>query len=182
MASITIITGCPGTGKTTLTKQLAEYHPQGVHLTGDSFYTFLAHKILPILPEAHTQNMTVTVAIAQATAAFVSGAYDVFVDGIIGPWLLPLFVKSLGTITTSVQYIVLRANLDDTVRRATLRSGSDDEAVVRHMHAHFANLGQFEHHAVDCTNWTAEETFNQILPQWQRQAFRLDSCSIDRKI
>jgi hypothetical protein len=83
------------------------------------------------LPEAHTQNTTVTVAIAQTTTAFVSGRYDVFVDGVIGFWFLPVFVKALGETAAFVQYVVLRANLNDTIRRATLCSGPDEDEKYR---------------------------------------------------
>ena len=84
MASLTIVAGCPGTGKTTLASQLSTASPRGLHLVADMFYDFIEEVISPILPESHAQNTTVTIATARAAATFASrGGYDVFIDGVV---------------------------------------------------------------------------------------------------
>ncbi len=70
MASLTIVSGCPGTGKTTLAALLSTASPRGLHFVADVFYDFIGEVISPILPESHAQNTTVTSATARAAAAF----------------------------------------------------------------------------------------------------------------
>lgn len=88
MSGITIVTGCPGAGKTTLAHHASKREARGLHIPADVFYTFPAHPISPILPEAHEQNAAVIVAVSRTAAAFASRGYAVFLDGIIGPWFL----------------------------------------------------------------------------------------------
>jgi broad-specificity NMP kinase len=77
MASLNIITGTPGAGKTSLAKRLAAVVERGVHIPGDLFFTFIPHLIEPTDPESHAQNMSVVLAMTRAATAFVAGGYDV---------------------------------------------------------------------------------------------------------
>jgi chloramphenicol 3-O-phosphotransferase len=45
--SITIISGTPGAGKTSLARALAASDARGVHIETDEFFRFLAHPIGP---------------------------------------------------------------------------------------------------------------------------------------
>jgi AAA domain-containing protein len=141
VASITIVTGCPGTGKTTLAARLAAASERGVHLSGDGFYAFVTRPVSPILPESRAQNTTVTAAVARAAGAFAAGGYDVAVDAVIGPWLLPTFLGEVEAARVPIHYVVLRAGLSDTLVRSRGRSDPGEERIVRHMHAAFEDLG-----------------------------------------
>ena len=176
--SITIVTGCPGSGKTTLATRLSQSRPHGVHLSGDVFYQFIAHPISPILAESHAQNTVVTRAIARAARIFASGDYEVFVDGVVGPWFLPTFVKELEDVPVLIHYVVVRASFEDTLRRATSRPSPADEQIVRHMYDQFASLGPLEGHTIDSTGQTEEETFNFLARRWLAGEFALDLGSI----
>ena len=180
MGSITIVTGCPGTGKTTLADRLSRSRAHGVCLSGDAFHRFVAHPISPIVPEAHAQNTTVTTAIARAAAAFAADGYDVFVDGVVGPWFLPTFVSELRGRFAPVHYVILRAGLEDTVKRASSRPAPGDEGVVRHMHGEFSDLGPFERHAVDSTDRTEDDTLDEIERRWSAGEFLLDLGKVAR--
>src|SRR2546422_7337203 len=158
MTSITIVTGSPGAGKTTLSQHASKADPRGLHMLADVFYTFPAHPISPILPDAHEQNAAVIAAVSRAAAAFASRGYAVFLDGIVEPWFLPVVAAELGSTGVSVEYVVLRVSVDQAVRRATTRTGPGTEAVVRHMHAAFQTLGDYESHALDTTDLSIEET------------------------
>ena len=74
MRAIAILSGCPGTGKTTLAVRLAEASERGVHLDTDRFYDFVLQPVSPILPESRAQNETVLAAAARAAAAFAENA------------------------------------------------------------------------------------------------------------
>lgn len=161
IARITIVTGCPGTGKTTLATALAAASPKGVHLASDRFYEFFSHPVVPIRPESHAQNTAAVRAVAAASGAFATSGYEVFVDGIFGPWFIPTFLEEVEPLAVEVDYIVLRAALPETLQRAMSRpqARQEDEEIVRHMHRQFADLGRFDSHAIDTTGQSLAVTY-----------------------
>ena len=173
---VTIVTGCPGTGKTTLSLRLASSGSLGLRLEVDAFYSFLAHPLSPVLPESQAQNTAVCIATARAARAFAEHGYQVFVDGVVGPWFLPVFARELVGLEAPVEYGVVRASLDETVRRATTRPDGDKFEVdgVKHMHAAFADLGAFESHVIDTEGRTADETLAEIERRLSTGELRLD--------
>ena len=116
MASITIISGCPGTGKTTLSRALARAAPAGLHLITDTFYHFPAHPLDPTTPESHAQNTTIITKIGRAADASGEGGYDVFLDGVVGPWFLQRCSMS-GTLGYAWSHVILRATLAEELAR-----------------------------------------------------------------
>jgi tRNA uridine 5-carbamoylmethylation protein Kti12 len=175
MASITIITGCPGSGKTTLSAQMAQILPKGVHLHADHFYDYIAQKISPILPESHQQNTTVMRAIASATAAYVMGDYNVVVDGIFGPWFLPTLAEEFQLLTCPVNYVVIRLPLEETILRATTRlKNPAREEIIRHMYPLFNNLGEFERYVFEVGVSASEDILIDLNQRCQSGEFRLN--------
>ncbi len=156
MGGITIVTGSPGAGKTTFSAHAAEAEPRGLHLPADVFYTFPAHPIAPTLPEAHAQNTAIIAAVSHAAATFAARGYEVFLDGIFGPWFLPVVAAELAPTGIRVEYVVLRTSLDEAVRRATTRADPGPEEVVRQMHAEFEDLGAYASNALDTTHLGVE--------------------------
>jgi len=172
--AITIVTGSPGAGKTTLSGHAAKAHPRGVHLVSDVFYTFPAHPISPVLPESREQNAAVIAAATRAAAAFAWRGYAVFLDGIVGPWFLPVVAGELTSTDIRVEYVVLRVGLAEAVRRATTRAQPGPEAVVRQMHAAFEDLGPYASHVLDTTDLTSEETVAEFARRRAAGVFVLD--------
>jgi cytidylate kinase len=178
MAPIVIVTGAPGTGKTTVARRLAHARPRGLHLPADPFFEFPAHPISPYRPEAREQNVDLMIVLARTAAAFASRGYDVFLEGIFGPWFLPVLARELQSSGRPVDYVVLRAPLDTVVGRVRAREGSSRERVVRQMHAAFADLGEYAGHAVDTGEATPEEV---VAAVWRGQAdgvFTLDTARL----
>ncbi len=181
MASITIITGCPGSGKTTLSNLLAQALPKGVHLHADVFYDFIAQKIPPILPESHQQNTTVMRAIASATAAYVRGDYDVVVDGIFGAWFLPTLAEEFQLLNCPVNYIVLRLPLEETILRATTRlKNPASEEIIRHMYPLFNHLGEFERYVFEVGDRACEDILIELNQRCQSGEFQLNWSLVTR--
>lgn len=138
-----------------------------MHVAGDTFYTFLAHPLNPALPESHQQNAAVITATVRAAGALASAGYEVFLDGIFGPWFLPLIFQELQDSPTDLTYVVLRVTLDEALRRTRERDAALDEHVIRHMHQAFADLGSYEHHVLETTQMASDEVvfrFGQIRP------------------
>ena len=178
MNGITIVTGTPGAGKTTLSQRTSKAHPRGLHLPADVFYTFPAHAISPVLPEAHEQNGAVIAAVSRAAAAFASQGYEVFLDGIVGPWFLPVVAAELGSTGIPVEYVILRCSLEQAVRRVTTRANPGAEAVVRHMYAAFDKLGEYQSYVLDTTHLDVEESLVEFARRRALGAFALDLSGV----
>jgi cytidylate kinase len=156
MASITIVSGCPGSGKTTLAKGLARSASQGLHIPSDLFYDFPTAPIDPTLAESHHQNTVIMRALARAARAFAEGGYHVLLDGIIGPWFMPVLREELLD-GPSVSYVVLQVDEAEALRRVRGREGPGVSREVRQMVAAFAELGALRPHAIDTMQLTPEQ-------------------------
>ena len=124
---IIIITGSPGTGKSTISSILAKESnmSKSVNMQTDDFYHYLSKgAIPPHLPESNKQNLVVIEAFLEAAKRYARGGaakryarggYDVIVDGIVGPWFLEPW-KALAQEDYEVHYIVLRASMEIRLR------------------------------------------------------------------
>lgn len=133
-----LVTGPPGSGKSTVTAALAELWEPSVLVEGDAFFAFLRRgAISPWLPESHAQNDTVTRAAATAAGAFAAGGMVVVYDGVVGPWFLPTFAAATGV--EVLDYVVLLPPLETCLHRVATRVGHGftDQDAARHMHADF---------------------------------------------
>jgi cytidylate kinase len=177
MTAITIISGCLGTGKTTLAQALAHAEPAGLHLVTDTFYQFPAHPLDPTTDEAHAQNATIMRAIGRAAAAFVEGGYEVFLDGVVGPWFLPTLLREWETVTR-VEYVILRATLAEESARVWKRDGPATQARVYNMHDAFADLRGYARHVIETTGRLPEEVRAEYLDRRRRHEFVLDPTAV----
>ena len=106
---IVVITGSPGTGKSTTASLVAKESDmdKSVHMRTDDLYHYLSKGALPPhLPESNEQNLVVIEAFLEAAKRYARGGYDVIVDGIIGPWFLKPW-QSLVREHYEVHYIIL---------------------------------------------------------------------------
>lgn len=164
---IIVITGAPGTGKTTASAVVARESggEKSVHMHTDDFYHYLSKgAIPPHLPGADEQNRIVIEAFLEAAKRYARGGYEVVVDGVIGPWFLEPW-KNVAREGYEVHYLILRADKEETLRRAVLRASSDGEAdreVVEVMWGQFTNLGAYEANVIDTTNCPLRETVSII--------------------
>jgi adenylate kinase family enzyme len=159
---ILILTGAPGSGKTTVAGLLAVKWQRAVHLESDQFFHFIqAGYVEPWKPESHEQNTIVMRIVAEAAASYTSAGYFTIIDGIVSPrWFLKPLCDSLRSTGHMVAYAVLRAPLSTCLARAATRTsgGLSDGVVVERLWHDFAELGPLESHVIDSAAQAADAT------------------------
>lgn len=164
---IIIITGSPGTGKSTTASIIAKESSlsKAVHMHTDDFYHYIQKgAIPPYLPESQEQNLIVIEAFLEAAKHFARSGYDVIIDGIIGPWFLNPWLNVVQD-NSEVHYIILRATKEETMKRAINRTKLDENAnieLVEKMWEQFNDLGTYESNIIDTTNQSTEESVSAI--------------------
>lgn len=170
-----IITGPPGTGKTTTASVIAMESDleKSVHMHTDDFYHYLCKgAVPPYLPEANEQNLIIIEAFLEAAKRYVRGGYDVIVDGIVGPWFLEPWIKTARE-NYEVHYIILRAGKDETMKRAVERSKLSmavNIQLVETMWGQFNHLDSYEVNVINTTNHSIEETVSVIKDKIEKKS------------
>ena len=160
---IIIITGSPGTGKSTTSTIVAKKSEmeKSVHMLTDDFYHYLSKgAIPPHMTGADEQNLIVIEAFLQAAKRYVQGGYDVIADGIIGPWFLKPWLKVVQE-GYEIHYIILRASRDETMNRAVNRTKLNKNMnieLVNTMWEQFQDLGKYETNVINTTNLSIDQT------------------------
>jgi predicted ABC-type ATPase len=139
MASLLVVTGPPGAGKSTVAGILASRAEPSVLVAGDDFFGFLARgAVPPWRPESARQNEVVIQAAAAAAGRFVQGGFETVYDGVVGPWFLPTFATATGC--DQLDYVVILPPVERCLARVASRVGHGftDKAATRKMHGEFA--------------------------------------------
>jgi hypothetical protein len=122
--------------------------------------------------------MNIIAAVTRTSATFAGQGYDVILDGIFGPWFLPIIADELRSSRLAVHYVVLSAPLEIALRRVQDRIGHEKDHVVRLMHAAFADLGPYAAHAVDTGTRDADAVAAELCPSLDRGDFVLDLSQV----
>lgn len=169
----------PASGKTSLARMLAQAHPQGVHVEADAFFRFMMQRQDPSLPVADHQNKVAMRACVAACVEYAAGACQVYLDGVVGPWLLPMITA----IIPDIEYVLLHAPLDVVPARNNARTSqpSATPGVVSRMHADFEQVvGSFSRHVIGTEGKTTEQVANEYEAGSRAGTFLLGGAQASR--
>lgn len=129
--SIVIITGNSGAGKSAAADALCERYDRTVHLETDDVFDWIRMGFIPPWkPGSSDQNHMISRACARAATAFVERGFGVFIDGVIGPHLLPDYLEELQPANVPIYYAVLLPDVAVAQSRANARKLDRGRAVM----------------------------------------------------
>jgi tRNA uridine 5-carbamoylmethylation protein Kti12 len=164
---VLILTGPPGSGKTTVASLVAARFERAVHVESDAFFHFIRSSYLePWKKEAHEQNKVVMGIVGDAAASYATAGYFTIVDGILLPgWFYEPLHDRLRHQSLDVKTAILRPSLATCRRRAGDRTSRAvaDLAVVEHLWQAFSHLGALERHIIDNESQDAEGTAQAVI-------------------
>lgn len=167
MTDVVIITGSPGSGKSTVARLLAQQYPLCALLHTDDFWHHIVRGgIAPYLPEADEQNQTVVGVIASTAFGYAAGGYTTIVDGIVGPWMLHHYRRIAAQHPeVAMHYIALRPDRKTALDRAQQRTSPDalvEAGPIIDLWEQFSDLGDLDHHTVDTTHLSVEDSVESV--------------------
>jgi len=177
---VLIVSGPPGSGKTTVASRLAESTPLGVHLESDWFYRRIRSGfIAPHLSEAHAQNTAVMDVVVDTAVAFAEGGYSVVWDGVVGPWFLDRIARRFAARGVRLRYLVVRAEREVALGRVRDRDGTMETSGAAVLWDQFADLGELESHVVDSNGSVAEVSASCEAALAERQLEIVEDAWVD---
>jgi cytidylate kinase len=174
VAELLVVTGPPGAGKSTVAALVVQAFEPAALVPGDAFFAFWTRgAVAPWLPEAHEQNAVVLRAAGAAVGAYVTGGCSVVYDGVLGPWLLPDFVRAAAV--PDLHYAVVLPPLTTCLQRVAGRTGHgfDDLAAAEHMHDEFGRAEVEDRHVLRTTDEGPDAVARLVLDRWRGGELRV---------
>ena len=161
MNKLYIITGPPGVGKSTISKNLAYKLPKSVLIEGDTIYNFfISDHISPWMPNAPLElfwNNTIYL-----IKNYLKHGYNVIFNYIIDPTQLKRIVKEINNY--QINFKILIATPEVLIKRDKERPEDCQmkERTILLLNQ-FINYNYKEKDIIDTSNLSIEETVNKII-------------------
>jgi len=165
-APVVIISGPSGAGKSSIARALCERYDRTVHIETDAWFAAIQMgRINPMRPESARQNIMVSRAAARAASAYAEELFTVFIDGVIGPHLLPVYVEELAPRGVPVHFALLMPPLAVTLERVAPRHSRRrmDEPGHRDLYAQFEHYGNFAGRTLDTGGLTPDQSADALM-------------------
>ena len=166
MSHIVILSGPSGAGKSSVAESLCERYDRTVHIETDAFFEAIRMgRLNPMRPDSDRQNRMVSRACARAASAYAQDQYAVFIDGVIGPHLLPIYIEELRRPGVPVHFVTLLPTLEETLTRVAPRHSRRrmEEQEHRALYAQFEAQGAFAGCLVDTTGLTPDQSADIVM-------------------
>ncbi len=166
MSQVVIVSGPPGSGKSSVCEALCARYDRTVHLETDQLYGAIRMGFIkPWLAASDRQNRMVTRAAARAAVAYAQELYAVFIDAVVGPHLLPVYVEELREAGVAVHFAVLLPSLEVTLRRGLEREPTlrVPEPQLRALWAQFRDNGAFAGCTIDNSAMTPDQAADAVM-------------------
>lgn len=166
MSQVVILSGPSGAGKSTVAEALCERYDRTVHIETDLFFSAIRMGYIhPMQHGSGRQNEMISRAVARAATAYAQDLFAVFIDGVIGPHLLPAYIDELKPTRVPVQFVLLLPSLEESLRRVRPRAPQRQmiEQEHRELHRQFEERGAFAGCAIDNSGLTAQQTADLVM-------------------
>lgn len=171
-----VVSGPPGSGKTTVSQLLAGHFERSVHLVGDHFFRYIVNGWLDpsgTSAEVEAQNGLVVEISATAAAGYAQAGYVTVLDGFYGPWYIDTVREALAP-PSALHYVILRADLNTLIERTQGPDSTIMESTVKTMWEYFNEVGQYERCVIDTTATTPESVVAEVLRRVEANAATIE--------
>jgi chloramphenicol 3-O-phosphotransferase len=171
MASIIILSGPVGAGKTTIARELVACSSGPiVNIEGDKFWSFLTKQDAAAGPRKSFG--LIMRSMAAASIPFVKEGYEVILDFSIPPWFLDTIRKVASGRDLPVNYVIIKPSEAVCATRAASRA----EGIIAdyaHYQEFYADFNGWDHYTIADDACSAAEAASRIRQGLDAGQFRL---------